>query len=550
MTTSLGPANGSARMRFEYTVSHSASTTTIYVAAYIDLFNSYSSDGYWPAPWSGQWGSGSNAIHRVIGVNGSSLVAGAANYYVARGSSNFNVTFRAEAGSYAGSPSHSITVTIPKKQTVPPAPTFLDLTSITNSRITARFSGNGDGGSAITGWDLQYSKASNFSSPTTIASNGTSTITGLAASTTYYFRARGKNAIGAGAWSGSKSAKTHNVPGAFTSTVASAEIAHNSATVRYSAVATNGSALTNFELQLSKSSSFASIIQTVTGAASSLSHMGWSGLTRLTTYYTRARVKNVYGWSPYSTVSFKTIGQVPSAPSDYTMSDVASTTAYSTLPTVADNGGLSLTSWQYRLNTVASDTGAITSAVSAEYIGPFLQGLTPGTTYFFKMLVRNSLGAGPYGPWISFTMRTDVPTPPTSVAVTDVTETTATASWAAPLDLLGSELWGYTLRFAQNTSFSVGLLEYTHDAEDFSQALSGLLPGTNYHVQVNAISANGPGSRSPVVSFKTLGTSPASKAAWLRIDGSWKGGTMWMRVAGNWKQVTLWQRISGSWRKN
>jgi titin len=268
------------------------------------------------------------------------------------------------------------------------------------------------------------------------------------------------------------------------------------------------------------------------------------------TYYHRIRLKNTYGWGPYTSVSFTTLGQVPTAPSDYTPSDVASTTAYFTLPTVADNGGLPLTSWQYKLNTVASDTGATTSAISEEYIGPFLQGLTPGTTYYFKMLVRNSLGASAYGPWVSFTTRNDVPTPPLSVAVTAIAETTATIEWAAPADLLGSELWGYSVRLAQNKAFSQGLDEYTSDDGVLYNMFTGLLPGTNYYVQVNAISANGPGSRSAIVSFKTLGTAPGAQAVWLRLAGVWKGGTMWMQVGTTWKQVTLWQRINGTWRKN
>jgi hypothetical protein len=134
--------------------------------------------------------------------------------------------------------------------------------------------------------------------------------------------------------------------------------------------------------------------------------------------------------------------------------------------------------------------------------------------------------------------------------VSAITETTATVSWAAPTDLLGSALWGYSVRLSQNTAFSRGLLEYTSDDDAFSQALTGLLPGTNYSIQVNAISANGPGSRSPIVSFKTPGTAPAPDDLWLRVAGAWKGGTMWMRIDGAWKKVTLWQRINGTWRKN
>jgi hypothetical protein len=549
MTTSLGPVSGNSRIRFEYTVSHTSTTTTVHVAAYLDLLNGWSSSGTWPASWSGQWGSGSNNVYRNIGQNGSSLVAGNDDYNITRGTTDKTVTFQAQAQNYTGYPSHSITVTVPKKQTVPPAPTFLGLDTVTNTSMRARFSSNGDGGSAITKWELQYAKASNFSGAVTVVSNGTSTLTGLSSNTSYYFRARGVNAIGAGAWSSVASATTHDVPSGVTNTINSASLDHDSVQISFAVPSTNGSAITNYELQLSTSSSFTSITQSATGTGVPPSKT-WTGLSRLTTYYHRSRVKNAYGWGLYTSVSFTTTGQVPNAPSDYTASDVASTTAYFTLPTVTDTGGLPLTGWQYKLNTVASDTGATTSAVSSEYISPFLQALTPGTTYFLKMLVRNSLGASAYGPWVSFTTRTDVPTPPTAVTVSAITETTATVSWGAPADLLGSALWGYSVRFAQNTAFSRGLIEYTIDDEEFSKALTGLLPGTNYYIQVTAISANGPGSRSPILSFKTLGTAPAPQDLWLRVAGAWKGGTMWIRVDSAWKKVTVWQRINGTWRKN
>jgi hypothetical protein len=548
MATSYGPVSGNSRIRFEYSSDYpDSSNARIYVAAYLDLINNWSSNGTWPAAWSGNWGSGSNNVYRNIPANGSSLVAGAAYYYFARSTGgDYNVSFQAQAQNYTGYPSHSITLTVARLPTPPGAPIFNGLDQITNTSMRAQFTGTTDGGSPITGWQLQYATASNFSNAFTISSSGTSTVGALAPNTTWYFRARGLNAMGAGDWSGVASATTHDVPSGVTNTVGT--LTPNSGQVSFSGIDAHGSAVTDYELQLSTSSSFASILQSATGAGQPPTKT-WTGLSRLVTYYHRSRVKNAYGWGPYTSVSFTTIGQVPTAPSDYTPSDVASTTAYFTLPTVADNGGLPLTSWQYMLNTVASDTGATTSAISSEYIAPFLQLLTPGTTYYFKMRVYNSLGASPYGSWVSFTTRSDVPYPPISFLVDDITETTATASWEPPVSLLGSTLWGYSLRFAQNKAFSIGLLEYTRDEGELSQALTGLLPGTTYHVQVNAISANGPGSRSPIVSFTTLGTAPGAQAVWMRVAGVWRGGTMWMRVAGTWKQVTMWQRINGTWRK-
>jgi Fibronectin type III domain len=550
MTTTYGAVSGNSRIRFEYTITHSSTTTSISVWAYLEMINGWSSSGTYPASWTGYWGSGSNTVTRNIGTNGSSLIK-SGSYSIVRGTADQTASFQAKAQNYTGYPTATITLTVPEKQTVPPAPVIRSTSPdlITDTSMRVQFDSQGDGGSTITKWELQYAKVSSFSGAVTVTSSGTSTLTGLTSKTTYYLRARGVNALGAGPWSAVKSGTTAGVPGGVTSTVNTASLDYDSCQITYTVPSTGGSAITGYELQLSKSSTFSSILNTVSGSGMLFS-MTWSSLSRVTTYYSRARVKNAYGWGPYTTVSFKTAGQLPSAPSDYTASDIASTTAYFTLPAVSDNGGLDLTGWQYKLNTVASDTGATTSAVSTEYIMPFLQGLTPGTTYYFKMLVRNSLGSSPYGPWVSFTTRTDVPTPPLSLAASLITETTATASWAVPADLLGSALWGYTLRLAQNTAFSKGLLEYTSDSDVLSQPLTGLLPGTTYYLQVNAISANGPGSRSSIVSFKTLGTAPTPQDVWLRVAGVWKGGNMWMRVSGVWKQITLWQRINGTWRKN
>jgi hypothetical protein len=550
VATSYGPISGNSRIRFEYTISHSTTTTSISVWAYLEMVNNWSSSGTYAWGYTGHWGSYSGNFTASLGANGSHLMK-SGSYSIARGTSNFVVSFQAKAQNYTGYPSHTISFTIPEKVTVPPAPVIRSTSpdTITDDSMRVQFDSQGDGGSTVTKWELQYSKSSSFSSPVTVASSGTSTVTGLTPKTTYYFRARGINAIGAGPWSTAKSGTTHGVPGGVTNTVSIASLDHDSCQINLTLTSTGGSAVTGWEMQLSTSSTFTSILQSTTGATMPSSKT-WTGLARVTTYYHRIRVKNVYGWGPYTSVSFKTTGQVPSAPSDYTASDVASTTTYFTLPAVSDNGGLELTGWQYKLNTVASDTGATTSAVSVEYIAPFLQDLTPGTTYFFKMLVRNSLGSSAYGPWVSFTTRADVPTPPIFFQVSAITETTATASWAEPVDLLGSALWGYTLRLAQNNAFSTGLLEFTSDNGELSQAFTGLLPGTTYRVQVNAISANGPGSRSAIVSFKTLGTAPIPQDVWLRLAGVWKGGNMWLRVNSTWKPVTLWQRINETWRKN
>lgn len=99
-------------------------------------------------------------------------------------------------------------VDAPRIPKVPSAPTMMAPDQITASSMRVRFTGNDNGGSAITRWELQYASNSSFTSAMLITSNGTSTISGLLPSRTWYFRARGVNSVGTGPWSSAVNAKT------------------------------------------------------------------------------------------------------------------------------------------------------------------------------------------------------------------------------------------------------------------------------------------------------------------------------------------------------
>jgi hypothetical protein len=100
------------------------------------------------------------------------------------------------------------------RATVPPAPTPWCISpnpnQITPTTLRAQFCSQGDGGSAITSWAIQIATNPSFTNAFTAASTGTTTFTDLVPGTTYYFRARGQNAIGVSAWSDTWSGTTTN----------------------------------------------------------------------------------------------------------------------------------------------------------------------------------------------------------------------------------------------------------------------------------------------------------------------------------------------------
>lgn len=83
----------------------------------------------------------------------------------------------------------------------PAAPTPIGLDEITTTSMRYRFSGNSDGGAPILEWQAQYDDDVNFGSPVTVSSSGVTTASSLPPGTKQYWRSRGRNAVGWGAWS-------------------------------------------------------------------------------------------------------------------------------------------------------------------------------------------------------------------------------------------------------------------------------------------------------------------------------------------------------------
>lgn len=459
------------------------------------------------------------------------------------------VSLSESAAWHTTSLSASGSITIPRVARRPYGPTSPALDQATQTSLRYNATPRADnGGSAVTGRQVQYATTNTFLSPTTLTPGSLTNvgITGLAARTVFYVRSREQNAIGWGDWSPTVSLATVDVPGEPSVNVT----AKTSTTISAAVVdpAYVGGGITARLTQLSKVSDFAAI--TASSSSATPGFVGGDGVTRATQFYLRARVTNSTGVSPWGPVTTVTTDAVPpTAPTGYVVSDLASTTAYLSLPAVADNGGTPLTDLRVQINTSASTTGATVVTVGG-YRAPFLQGLTPGGTYFARMAVANSgTGGGwsPYGAWISFTMKNNVPTPPLSLAAGSISYTDAALSWTAPADDLGSTRTGYSLRVATNPAFSAGLQIIPLSATALSRLVDGLLPGTTFYAQIWSTTSGGFGSYSDIISFTTLGVAPTPSAMWHRLPTiGWKPGILWMKIpAVGWRTGTLWQKLPG-----
>lgn len=441
-------------------------------------------------------------------------------------------------------------ISLPRINQAPSEPLNLRVTSRTSNAVGLTWDPPAsNGGSAVTEYVIQYSKDPSYLTSSTLTSQSTSvTLPGLDL-TNYYVRVSAKSALGTGPATASLTVspvQRPSIPRLLYVSATSASITVNAANGDYI-----GDGVLERRLERSLQTDFTSVTPVT---VASLGDTTDTGLVRGTEYHYRYRVRNSEGWSDWVYLrNLRTKAVPPSAPSGYSVIDVGSTTAYTTIPVVSNNGGGDIVSTRVQVSTSADVAGLLLEKTVPEYRGILLTGLTPGQVHYFRMAVANSGDGGGwsgYGPWVSFTAKSNVPTHPLNLRAEDITDFSARAEWDPPASLLGAVQNGYTIRFAHNVTFSDGLRTLFAASADTSRLFTGLLPGTDYYMQIRAESSNGPGSWSEELKFTTTGVAPISDEGWLHTGGTWRSGRFKLRVGGTWRSGVLWMMINGTWRKH
>lgn len=186
----------------------------------------------------------------------------------------------------------SSTVTFATIQRLSAAPTKPVLSSITSTTMFATFS-DGGGGAPIDSRQLAYHNTNTITGATIIASDGSTSITGLSPGTTYYVWARTHNAAGYSPWSPVAAATTLRTPTP-PSAPSISNITQVSVTVSWTAPNNGGSPITGY--QVGYGTDPASPTTTVSAA----SPKSITGLSPGTRYYFWVRAQNSVGFSAWS----------------------------------------------------------------------------------------------------------------------------------------------------------------------------------------------------------------------------------------------------------
>lgn len=184
---------------------------------------------------------------------------------------------------------------IPRFSTPPSAPV---ISAITSSSVFVTFT-DGSGGAAIDSRQIGY--GTDPSGPSTIiASDGSTSITGLTQSTTYYFWARTHNVAGYTDWSPRTPATTLGVPPAPSQPVLSGAT-QTSVVVSWTSNGDGGSPITGYQVGYSTTTT-----PPGSGTAAASSPATITGLSPGTTYYFWVRAQNAVGFSPWSALASNT----------------------------------------------------------------------------------------------------------------------------------------------------------------------------------------------------------------------------------------------------
>jgi len=377
-------------------------------------------------------------------------------------------------------------------RTTPAAPTGLSATA-GNGQATITFTAGAANGSAITNYQYSTDGSTNWTAVSSITSAVQVVITGLTYQT-YTIYLRGVNAAGNGAASLSSVTTTpYLVPDA--PIMNSVVLGDRSATINFSAGASNGRAITNYQYTCSSTGTDNWV---TLDPASTTSPIIVSNLTNGATYSVKLKAISSAGTSAASAAQSVTPATAPAAP---TITSVTAGNYKATINITANaTNGSAISNYKYTCSSTGADNWITLSPASASTT-IVVTGLSNETLYSVKVIAVNGVGDSAASTASSVTPTTTAPDAPT---INSITAGNGTASIA----------------FTANADNGLAITNYKYSTDGGSKwtirepistattlLLSNLVNGSAYSIQIKAINEKGSSVASNTISA-TPGSTP------------------------------------------
>jgi large repetitive protein len=344
--------------------------------------------------------------------------------------------------------------------------------------------------------------------------------TQLDATTTYYYRVRAYNNAGNSVYTDEAIVMTYGPP-VLAPNLSVDDIGVTSITIGWSDGNENE---TGFKIERKEGAGSFSQIDTVGVSAGDFED---TGLTADAAYTYRIRAYNTYGDSPYSNEVAATTNQVPDTTAPVpgaggTLSFSGETAASVLVSWTAGSDDLSAASaLQYQVYySLADNIGSLSLVASngtpfgaweAQISSKEVTGLSPNTTYYFNVLIKDAAGNEmAYTSGSSDTLNV-APDAPDGLGISPVSGTALTLTWS---DNSGNED-GFTIERRVGTVGDFAALT-TVAANTTSYNDSGLVKGTDYYYRIFAHNSIGDSAFSPIES----GTTPNNPASPFGLSAS------------------------------
>ena len=438
-----------------------------------------------PTGWTITAGAGTNTITVTTGSTGQN--------------GNISVTAQNVCGTSAA---QTLAATV-----LPGTPAAPVAAAGSNAACTS-LSANWAASSNATAYFLDVSTVNTFASFVSGYSNlnvgnvTTFSVTGLSASTTYFYRVRANNSCGTSVSSGTISFAT-------TPPTPAAPVAAAGTVAACTSISANWAASANataYLLDVATDNTFASLVINNLNVGNVTTY-SVTGLTAGTTYFYRVRANNVCGTSGNSaTITYATLPATPVAP-------VAAVGTSAACTSISANWAASANATAYFLD-VSTDNAFASFVTNNLNVGNVttrnITGLTAGTTYFYRVRANNSCGTSANSAVIAYATLPATPDAPVSAAGTNAACTSISANWAA-----SANATAYFLDVSTVNTFATFVTGFSNlnVGNVTTRSITGLTAGTTYFYRVRANNSCGTSANSAVITYATLPATPAAPVA-------------------------------------